>query len=117
MVGQEGAGTYLAGLWKSQLPETLLWYHNLPTETNASKPEQYRAPSWSWASLDCPYLEWMDNLQSPSLCAKLLSAETTLEGPDPYGQVSAGSLQVQAPFKNGLASSQYLVSGRLYHLG
>jgi hypothetical protein len=101
MVGQERAGTYLAGLWKSRLSETLLWYHNPPTETNASEPEQYRGPSWSWASRDCPYLEWMDDLQSPRLRAKLLSAETTLKGPDPYGQVSAGSVQVQAPFKTG----------------
>jgi hypothetical protein len=36
-----------------------------------------------------------------ALFAKLLSAEATHTRPDPYGQVSAGSLQVQAPFKTG----------------
>ncbi|KAK6956676.1 hypothetical protein Daesc_001955 [Daldinia eschscholtzii] len=40
--------TYLAGLWKHTLPETLLW---IP-KTNCRRVPSYRAPSWSWASLD-----------------------------------------------------------------
>ncbi|OJJ41824.1 hypothetical protein ASPWEDRAFT_179513 [Aspergillus wentii DTO 134E9] len=40
---------YLAGFWESQVPDALLWRSigevNLP-------PEEYRAPSWSWASVD-----------------------------------------------------------------
>jgi hypothetical protein len=42
--------TYLAGLWKSHLPGGLLWYVHSPKLTK--KPLKYRAPSWSFASLD-----------------------------------------------------------------
>ena len=42
------ADTYVAGLWKSDLHEALLWK---PGE-NASPVAKYRAPSWSWASFD-----------------------------------------------------------------
>ncbi|KAH7360820.1 heterokaryon incompatibility protein-domain-containing protein [Rhexocercosporidium sp. MPI-PUGE-AT-0058] len=41
---------YLAGLWKSTLPFSLLWH-----QLSASQSEVlgvYRAPSWSWASVD-----------------------------------------------------------------
>ena len=38
---------YLAGLWKSQLPQGLLWRIQ-----DGRAPPRYRAPSWSWASLD-----------------------------------------------------------------
>lgn len=41
---------YLCGLWKSQLPAQLLWkVVQLP---KAHYPQDYRAPSWSWASVD-----------------------------------------------------------------
>jgi hypothetical protein len=41
---------YLAGLWRPLLPCALLWapsYYATP-----SRPTHYRAPSWSWASID-----------------------------------------------------------------
>lgn len=39
---------YLAGLWKSHLITSLNWYCGSLCE----RPLHYRAPSWSWASLD-----------------------------------------------------------------
>jgi hypothetical protein len=47
-IGVRVADTYVAGLWKSDLHQALLWR---PAE-NASRAIQYRAPSWSWASFD-----------------------------------------------------------------
>jgi hypothetical protein len=40
--------TYLAGLWLRSLPESLAWhaYHSILPK------DSYRAPSWSWASVD-----------------------------------------------------------------
>lgn len=69
---------YLAGLWKSQLPGSLLWLHWLPADMTAFKPEQYRAPSWSWASLDCQYLKWLQLSSVGELRAKMLHAETVI---------------------------------------
>lgn len=42
--------TSFAGLWKEFLLEDLLWASGSPEE--ASRPKEYRAPSFSWASID-----------------------------------------------------------------
>jgi len=61
---------YLAGLWRSQLPTTLLWstepngpassfkHQKLPTGAGDVwiRPRPLRAPTWSWASLDTAIL-------------------------------------------------------------
>ncbi|RSL42336.1 hypothetical protein CEP54_015511 [Fusarium duplospermum] len=39
---------YIAGLWEHDLPHSLLWYTSSPMP----RPAKYRAPSWSWASVD-----------------------------------------------------------------
>ncbi|KAK4171086.1 heterokaryon incompatibility protein-domain-containing protein [Triangularia setosa] len=47
--------TYLAGLWRSNLPQSLLWQssgRSSPVQTT----ERYLAPSWSWLSIDGPVL-------------------------------------------------------------
>lgn len=50
---------YLAGLWKASLPYSLCWYHCSGTDERpppaigiGCRPQAYRAPSWSWASID-----------------------------------------------------------------
>ncbi|KAE9376064.1 HET-domain-containing protein, partial [Stipitochalara longipes BDJ] len=46
-------GDYLAGMWKCLLPFGLLWTPTAPAvEGHRSRPPQYRAPSWSWASME-----------------------------------------------------------------
>jgi len=41
---------YLAGVWKASLPHGLLWY--VTGSPASSRPETWRAPSWSWAAID-----------------------------------------------------------------
>jgi hypothetical protein len=43
--------TYIAGLWKERIHTSLLWHADTYTTT---QPAMTQAPSWSWASLDCP---------------------------------------------------------------
>ena len=43
---RSNGGSYLAGLWEADLPLCLLW------EAHAAKASSYRAPSWSWASMN-----------------------------------------------------------------
>lgn len=48
---------YLAGLWQSALPRLLCWYRRANSrreaqEATRARPVNYRAPSWSWASID-----------------------------------------------------------------
>jgi hypothetical protein len=42
---------YIAGMWRSRLPEMMCWYVQAPQPALVST---YRAPSWSWASIDGP---------------------------------------------------------------
>ncbi|KAI8632539.1 heterokaryon incompatibility protein-domain-containing protein [Xylariaceae sp. FL1651] len=44
---------YFAGLWKLTLLNDLLWEVNVDTYAR-HRPLAYRAPSWSWASVECP---------------------------------------------------------------
>jgi hypothetical protein len=41
---------YLAGIWQHQLPNNLMW--RVCGENTGLRPSSYRAPSWSWASVD-----------------------------------------------------------------
>ncbi|KAF2656626.1 HET-domain-containing protein [Lophiostoma macrostomum CBS 122681] len=95
-------GEYLAGLWKDQLIDQLLW----STNHGARRTAEYRAPSWSWASMDGPisanfncntahrtfpyHIDYSRNL------AKVLDAwvETDTES---FMSVSSGRLRLRAP--------------------
>ncbi|TGO26361.1 hypothetical protein BPAE_0061g00330 [Botrytis paeoniae] len=46
---------YLAGLWASDLRTQIFWY----TEGPSSRQVLYRAPSWSWASVDWKIKFWL----------------------------------------------------------
>ena len=63
---------YIAGYFRSELPEALLW--SIPRQSVPPAPpghaNGYRAPSWSWASTDVqiqPYVEYtsMYNMHNP----------------------------------------------------
>jgi Heterokaryon incompatibility protein (HET) len=77
-------GRYLAGLWEDTLVEDLLWHIDFPS----ARPEKWRAPSWSWASVDneASYLYVRDGVQA--LCEVLRFQGTPL-GLDSYGELSS----------------------------
>ena len=80
---------YSAGIWYSKLPVDLLWYHDIPfaaqgEHVEVQPPTMPRAPSWSWAAYDCPYLEWAVHTEGSAEHAKPLrcsEAELDLQGP------------------------------------
>jgi hypothetical protein len=43
-------GRYVAGLWSNNLVPQLMWEPADPVKSK--RPSQYRAPTWSWASVD-----------------------------------------------------------------
>ncbi|KAF2025550.1 hypothetical protein EK21DRAFT_103869 [Setomelanomma holmii] len=46
---------YLVGLWRKNLEHQLVWTTVASTETGlVARPPIYRAPTWSWASIDRP---------------------------------------------------------------
>ncbi|KAL6705254.1 hypothetical protein ACN47E_007214 [Coniothyrium glycines] len=98
-----GAGNYLAGLWQDNLVEELLWATNNNRFTYG-RPEQYRAPTWSWASIEeksrkvqrspCLWFLGRMNTGSNSPC-EVLEASCAPAGEDVNGAVTGGQLVIR----------------------
>ncbi|PMD33633.1 HET-domain-containing protein [Hyaloscypha variabilis F] len=118
---------YLAGLWKKNLVGELLWQvHKTQRRIQGTVPDglyekrwdfskrskRYRAPSWSWASVDGlvqlgSYLDLSGKPESieegdsaftiaTSAMASILDVSTSLINPeDQYGQVNGGKLLIR----------------------
>ena len=91
---------YLAGIWKDSLLEGLLWSR---AGEKISIPSEYRAPSFSWASIDGAVKFLIDDLQLDKSgkyfhpLAYSYGFEMEHEGPGLYGQVKWGKLLMGAP--------------------
>jgi hypothetical protein len=85
---------YLAGIMESDLPDILPWRYK---KKGSFRPKTYRAPSWSWASVEGEDLALRQNLEG--MCSSLISAHVSLlDDSRPFGAVRAGSLVISAPF-------------------
>ncbi|WYZ43235.1 hypothetical protein EsH8_VI_000934 [Colletotrichum jinshuiense] len=88
---------YVAGMWKSHLALGLLWYRKGRRRRWLVPPaDGYRAPSWSWASLEgeVSMVEPASNIQSNLLEVLVEDLETEVKprGLDPNGSLDSGSL-------------------------
>ncbi|KAH7363857.1 heterokaryon incompatibility protein-domain-containing protein, partial [Rhexocercosporidium sp. MPI-PUGE-AT-0058] len=108
LVGQVLKDDYVAGMWKSTLPNSLLWSPHIKssilevdTYAKCSRPHAYTAPSWSWAAV-CGKV-WS------SLCRQswnrspvtVLNVSTDADSTGPYGPINTGYLRIQSPLKRG----------------
>lgn len=103
-------GRYLAGLWRERLVYQLTW--QVLGTIRKPRPE-WRAPTWSWASVDGQVLfsYYVDGLSDQRIqdmvdkdYIRVLEAKTTPSGQDPFGPVDSGELTL---------SCSYLVRGHL----
>ncbi|OQV11377.1 hypothetical protein CLAIMM_15219, partial [Cladophialophora immunda] len=96
--------TYLAGLWKQDLPFELLWDvadpDHPPPDANSSissSSREYIAPSWSWASrtatVPCEAETWASPTTTP-LVEITGATVVPVDQDDPMGQVRAGHLRL-----------------------
>lgn len=84
---------YFAGLWKFTLLSDLLWEVNADKNVR-DRPLTYRAPSWSWASVECPveYLPgWVESERVTVVDVKIQRAP----GNSQFGRVRGGYLRLQ----------------------
>jgi hypothetical protein len=94
---------YLAGMWKSFFLMTLHWVpeSESPKGIMARRPHEYRAPTWSWASMEAPIRHiGSDAVNVPfnaKLEAKILDVSCTAKGADPRGRLRDGYLRIQGP--------------------
>lgn len=79
----------MAGMWRESLIEQLLWHCPEDPGKKSRRPE-WRAPTWSWASVDAEvqYFESEDRNEY----VRVVDAWTRPSGPDPYGAVADGEL-------------------------
>ncbi|KAG8407855.1 hypothetical protein J3458_020168 [Metarhizium acridum] len=85
---------YYLGLWKRTLTNDVLW-QSVASRT-ATRPATYRAPSWSWASIEgevrCCITAKYDDMKEKLI--ELVSMQAEYVGPDVFGQVRTMSLLV-----------------------
>jgi hypothetical protein len=94
---------YLAGLWRQHLAYDLLWAMEDPPQPRPP----YRAPSWSWASVDGKV-----NIQTKSRhgCKELVTVDavTSWDGSvGPFSSVTGGFIVVSSQIR---ATSDYVVT-------
>ena len=86
------ADDYVAGLWKPALRHHLLWFRNDPP---ASRSLHYRAPSWSWASIDGNVLTLsLGEAEEHEYAVKVLECQTITESSSPFDKVKSGYLRL-----------------------
>ena len=94
---------YFAGLWRRDMVSQLIW-SVYSSSDNSHRPAEYRAPSWSWASVDGPVNDafeprtnW-DKYQVTEL-SEVLDVHVTHATDDDTGSVSAGHVRLRGPLK------------------
>lgn len=94
---------YMAGLWRRNFVNGLLWtarpdsiYEWDASPATSIRPDRYRAPSWSWASLDTPsvqaYHYWESKLEGEYV--DVLDVHVEPKGNDPTGELRHACLHV-----------------------
>ncbi|OBS26051.1 hypothetical protein FPOA_06581 [Fusarium poae] len=97
---------YLAGMWTYRLALQLTWYvehhhRSLPNgeRLESHRPKTYRAPSWSWASVEGGMIVFYDLFQpmyGVTLICRVVECSTTPRlSQNPFGEVISGHLKVK----------------------
>ncbi|KAK5027492.1 hypothetical protein LTS07_007094 [Exophiala sideris] len=97
---------YLAGLWKPYLPHALLW-----RVEQGRRPPKYRAPTWTWASIDGE-VKYPEPAQSTrETCVEVLNLDMQYKS-DVFGIVEAGKMKVRGFMARGLLKRTHDYWGR-----
>ena len=86
---------YFAGLWESSFVEQLCWivHHSRNEEEGRTRirPLMYRAPSWSWLSIDSN-VDFHEILPNLDILFDVLRVEIENTGPTKFGPIKGGFL-------------------------
>ena len=84
----------LGGLWRSNLPNELIWRVGRSESDYVRSPAQYRSPSWSWASVDTQVIySFVHRELFPAIDVIDCHIDTLFS--DPFGQVAGGWIRVR----------------------
>jgi hypothetical protein len=87
---------YVAGLWEADIISQLLWHR--VHDCHGRRPQQYRAPSFSWASLDGPVSWFEDNpliKEWSRTYATFINHEVTPVDNNKFGQLASGYIRLK----------------------
>ncbi|KAF9479124.1 HET-domain-containing protein [Pholiota conissans] len=96
---------YIAGLWRRNLLDDLLWEVIAPMgpdETHLPRPITYRAPTWSWASVDgeLQARRWQYDLACASYKAEIQMCKATPKFiSHPLGEITDAKLTIAAKIR------------------
>jgi len=88
---------YAGGLWEASLARLFQWRTN--SDSRKPRPSEYRAPSWSWTSVDGTV--WY-NSSGDAVPFRFRIVECKLKllsDTNPFGAVTSGHLQVKGPIR------------------
>jgi hypothetical protein len=88
--------TYIAGMWRQELVHQLLWRTN--DNSIKSRPVVYRAPSWSWASIERQVI-YRRKTNDDHVLYHIEDVHLTHATQDTTGRILSGWLQVRACLK------------------
>jgi hypothetical protein len=84
-----GGDQYLAGLWRPRIEHLCTWWF---TESGGNKrPNAYRAPSWSWASVDSTHSAFFKNTKIEDIIEVSTAPASAVL---PYGNAESGFMKV-----------------------
>lgn len=84
---------YVAGLWETSLLEDLAWHVEAAFDWGYPL-EEWRAPSWSWASTSS-HVAFVQMYEGLEPFCSLINASVTLAGPDPTGEITEAHLLIK----------------------
>ena len=99
--------TYLAGLWRDNLAEGLLWGSSphLEPPHQANRLTDWRAPSFSWASVDTE-IQYYEPDVAEGVEARsnidVIDAQCTLAGLNSLGEITDGFITLRGPVLEGI---------------
>ncbi|KXH48486.1 HET domain-containing protein [Colletotrichum simmondsii] len=98
---------YLAGLWRGSLIEGLCW------QPLSCQPASggFRAPSWSWASVDGTPATGFLGESVPH--AEIIEAKVEIDGENPFGRVKDGWIKLEAPLVKMVVSDNKGPTGHI----
>ncbi len=122
---------YICGIWKRSFAIGLAWYIPIKDPNDkSSRPEKYRAPSFSWACVDDAISmmkfedkssrnfpdsiglpKFPDTIGLPNFLdtieITLIDSDIALEGMDPFGKVRGGKIIVCGPMCKAISLGPY----------
>lgn len=90
---------YIAGMWRGNLKTDLLWESSCDDPDHLPRrPSEWRAPTWSWASIDGPVVYtkadtiFQNDKDFEPTYGGVGDPHVTIRGHDRYGQITSASL-------------------------